>query len=343
MSGKTIKVFLTDGSVNGLLTAELTNRTIHLLVFNRGDLAKAAKRSEVERTGVYILVGDITSNEILSVYVGEGDNVLKRLQKHNSDAAKEFWIQTVVITNKDDSLTKAHVRYLESRLIDIITRVRQVHLTNGTNPDSEKFHLPESDVASMEELLDDLQLLLPVLGFTFAKTPPQLNFLQNARVIGEIVNNQSQSDTVTNGNLSENPIFYMNVPNSNPKVTAKAQEVQGEFVVFKGSYATKNASEKFPYAKKRQELLATGKLKLESDAPSSLRIFDIDCSFAGPTAAAAVIAGTARSGLKDWKIEGTDQTYGEWKDNILKAALANSESTELANVNDIPSPEDATN
>ncbi len=43
------------------------------------------------------------------VYVGEGDNVLTRLVKHEGDESKDYWTRSVV-SSKDENLTKAHVR-----------------------------------------------------------------------------------------------------------------------------------------------------------------------------------------------------------------------------------------
>jgi hypothetical protein len=44
---------------------------------------------------------------------------------------KDFWTRTVVVTSKDENLTKAHVRYLESRLVQIIAQaIRQVSCYN---------------------------------------------------------------------------------------------------------------------------------------------------------------------------------------------------------------------
>ena len=48
-------------------------------------------------------------------YIGEADIVADRLRYHQRD--RDYWDRVVVITSKDANLTKAHGRYLESRLI----------------------------------------------------------------------------------------------------------------------------------------------------------------------------------------------------------------------------------
>ena len=90
MNGKTIRIFLADGEPTGILLAEISNWTGKVIVAPRSQLDQLSKREEARRTGVYLLVGpdpDEASRQL--VYIGEGDNVLKRLLSHNKNEAKE--------------------------------------------------------------------------------------------------------------------------------------------------------------------------------------------------------------------------------------------------------------
>jgi len=118
MNGRTIRIYLADGTPGGILTSEIINWTGKVIVAPRSELAELKKRAEVSRTGVYFLAGqDLIEANKERVYIGESDNVWERLSQHNQDDKKEFWTRTVVVISKDENLTKAHVRYLESRLI----------------------------------------------------------------------------------------------------------------------------------------------------------------------------------------------------------------------------------
>ena len=80
-----------------------------MLVAPRSQLDQLSKREEVRRTGVYPFVGpdpDDPSRALASI--GEGDNVLKRLLRHNKNEAKDFWERTVVIVSKGENLTKSN-------------------------------------------------------------------------------------------------------------------------------------------------------------------------------------------------------------------------------------------
>ena len=98
MKGKTIKIFLADGTPTGILTAEIINWTGEVIVAPRGQLDKMAQREESQRTGVYFLVGpDPEQANKEKVYIGEGDNVLSRLTHHDRDESKDFWTRAAIV------------------------------------------------------------------------------------------------------------------------------------------------------------------------------------------------------------------------------------------------------
>lgn len=86
MAGRTIKIFLVDGSASGFRIAELGLSTINAVVVPRASLSAVENRSELLRTGVYLLIGiDSDNPEEKKIYVGEGDTILTRLTSHNRD------------------------------------------------------------------------------------------------------------------------------------------------------------------------------------------------------------------------------------------------------------------
>lgn len=81
--GKHVRLFLADGTPGGLLTAEIMNSTDHIIAAPPSELAALLKRPETSRTGAYILTcDDQESVGGLMAYVGEGDDVAKRLYHH---------------------------------------------------------------------------------------------------------------------------------------------------------------------------------------------------------------------------------------------------------------------
>ena len=78
--GRTLKLYLADGTPSGVMTAELGLSSVRAAVASRTALPKLICRGEAMRAGVYLLVGpdpDLSGRQL--VYVGEGDQVKSQL------------------------------------------------------------------------------------------------------------------------------------------------------------------------------------------------------------------------------------------------------------------------
>ena len=73
-------------------------------------------------------IGPSHDSSLPTIYVGEGDPVKSRLDSHHSN--KDFWTWAIFFTAKDNSLNKAHVQYLESRLHQLAKDAKQSRLDN---------------------------------------------------------------------------------------------------------------------------------------------------------------------------------------------------------------------
>jgi hypothetical protein len=167
MTGFSVRIFVPSGEPEGLRLVEKSNWTGQGLVFPRSLFPEVRKRLEMNRTGVYVLWGPGDSGQLPRVYVGEGDTLLPRMDNHARN--KDFWTHAVVFISKDQNLNKAHVQYLESRLVELLAAAKRCELDNGNAP--QKPALSEADAADAEAFLADLLLCLPVLGVTFFEKP----------------------------------------------------------------------------------------------------------------------------------------------------------------------------
>jgi hypothetical protein len=75
----------------------------------------------------------------------------------------------VFFISKDENLNKAHVQYLESRLIATAKEAKRCILDNGNVPQAPS--LSEMDVADMEVFLDEMLLVFGVLGIGVFQKP----------------------------------------------------------------------------------------------------------------------------------------------------------------------------
>jgi len=189
MSSATIKLFLPDGDAKGLRTAEISNWTGKALAAPRTEVDRLVARDECEKAGVYVLTGTDPATNTPHAYIGEAEIIRDRLKQHKG---KEFWVSAIVFVSKDENLTKAHVRYLESRLLSEAAKVGRFTLEQNQASGSK---LPESDREDMEVFLSRIRQLLPVLGSdllnpivgakaTTTTGGPLIKFLESRSILG---------------------------------------------------------------------------------------------------------------------------------------------------------------
>ena len=291
--GRSVKLFLAEGSATGIVKAEIINWTGHTLAAPRTRLDAALQREELKRTGIYILYSDALLGDTPSVYVGEGDNISTRLRSHSADGEKDYWDRFVAVTSKDMNLTKAHVKYLEGRLIRLLVEAKKCELKNRTEPSFDR--LPEADISDMESFLEELQLVLPVIGVDFFRKP-------------HVKRMEPTAET--------EPQVRFVLDHASKGINAKALEVDGEFVVLSGAIGSLNESVSFKDKIKdlRDQALSNG---LAVHVDDKTFVLTQDLGFTSPSAAAIFLFGTSRNGRTDWMVEGTKSTYGAWSEAKL--------------------------
>jgi hypothetical protein len=278
--GKTIRIYLADGSPTGIRHAELVNWTIQVVVCPRGRVPALSKWPESQRPGAYILVGEDGNGPL--AYIGETENVWKRLQHHV--AKKDFWQQVVFVTSKDDNLTKAHVKYIESRFLDLAEQAKRIPLEKGRA--SERPNLPKPDRDAMEEYIGSARILLSALGFPYLEMPTQ----------GTVVKSDPATAETAEGGLTGLTLSF-SVRKTGVQATGAVTD-EG-FVVFKGALGSATISDSLPpgWTAIRERGLQTGAIRMTEAGA----LFQKDVLFSSPSAASAVLSGTTRNGRRDWK------------------------------------------
>ncbi|MFK7837973.1 MAG: GIY-YIG nuclease family protein [Sulfitobacter sp.] len=299
IAGRSVRLYLADGKATGILTAEIMNWTGHVLAAPRTRFEGALARDELKRTGIYLLIGpDDEGSDLLKVYVGEGDEIGKRLYIHNKE--KQFWERFIAVTSKDMNLTKAHVRYLEGRLLALLKDARRAKIENKDMPQFSL--LPEADIADMETFLEEIQLVLPVVGVEVFRKP-------------------ASKRPALDGN-SERAAFEVKFELKNAKagIIAQAREDAGDFIVEEGSIGALREAVSFNERNKsaREGAIKTGQIVRLDE--KNFRV-EQDISFGSPSAAAVFLFGTSRNGRTDWVVQGRDMNYGAWKESMIEQAL----------------------
>lgn len=271
--GKSIHIYLADGSVTGIRHGEIVNWTGQAIMLPRKRFTELKEWEAAQKPGVYVLFGfDENTGEPMA-YIGESENVYERIRKHIDK--KEFWNEAILFTNKDENLTKAHAKYLESNLVRIANDAGRYKIENGTAPPIP--NLPRGDRDAMDDFYDNLRLLMGALGH---------------KLLENVVDKSDSSSSVNNDSA-------IDINMSRRGLVAKGLLTDEGVVVLPGSQATTEITSSLSggYKKLRQRLIDTGTLELQGD----LYVFTKEFLFSSPSAAGAVVCGHAFNGRKYWK------------------------------------------
>ncbi len=292
--GRSLELYFVDGNPDGMQTAELFGWTGHVLLTPRTKIVQALQRNESGHTGIYVLLGENEHGPL--AYVGESEDIGNRLREHAK--TKDWWELAVLISSAANNLHKAHVKYLESRLVEVALAVGKIKLENGNKPT--RSSLSEAATANMEEFLDNLMIVLPALRIDvfLDKVQTKLPSLQKNSIL-----NFPEFELITN----------------RTGVRAIANLEAGEMIVQAGSIARKewvgDTTAKTHYFILHEKLLKSGVLL----ANKTHAVFQKNYAFSSPSAAGAVINGRSTSGPREWKLRGTKKTYAEWEAEQLLA------------------------
>jgi hypothetical protein len=259
-------------------------------VFPRALLPQVKARPELAQTGVYLLLGPRPDGEGDMLYVGEGDPIRPRLESHY--AQKDFWTRAIGFTTTTaGQLNKAHVQFLESRLIALARAAKRLPLDNANQPAEPS--LSEADRADMEVFLGHMLGMLPVLGVhAFEQAVRPL-----ARELAETPNGSAA--TLCAPTLPSTPAVSTELVCIGNGYEARGLDTAQGFIVLAGSTARADSGQSLAGSGLRikNDLIDRGVLKVEN---SALR-FEQDYSFNSPSLAATMVLGRSANGRVEWK------------------------------------------
>lgn len=236
------------------------------MVCPRPRFSSVKGRDEFLGAAVYVLIGESDTSDIPTAYIGEGDPVRARLEDHHSK--KDFWTAAYFFTSKDKNLNKAHIEYLEHRLISIAIDAKRCKLDNSNVPTAPS--LSDAEVADMETFLEEMLLCFPVIGVTIFEKPETKAVRRQLLVL------------------------------TNKGCHAEGYESEDGFVVRRGSTAVIEAvpSIRQYVGSLREDLLQNGILRQRD---KQFYEFVQDYEFTSPSAAAGFIVGASINGRDWWK------------------------------------------
>jgi len=266
--GKSIELFLANGTADSLITAELSNWNGKAIKIPRIEVSDC-KRDDIKGAGVYFLFCK-EEDDSDSVYIGESEAVQERLNQHirdyNADKEKFYWTTAVIFLGRD--LNKALIRYLEDRFVQIARDCKRYKvLTKNTYG---KTVMKESQTAAMEEFIDNVRILINALGY---------------KVLEPTVHSDPNSTV-------DDETLFLNLGNA----SGKGMVTTEGFVLFAGAILNEKTSEKS---------LSKGAANLRKKHLASNKVKDFvtteDILFSSSSAAADFVTGYSVSGPATWK------------------------------------------
>lgn len=267
--GKTIELFLVNGTADSIITAELSNWNGKAIKIPRIEI-QSCNRRDLNQAGVYFLFCK-EDDDSDSVYIGESENVKERLMQHlrdyQGDKEKYYWTTAVIFIGRD--LNKTLIRYLENRLVEIARRCKRYKvLTKNTYINTV---MKESDYAVMEEFIDDIKIIINALGY---------------KVLEPLVQHSLSSAS------DEDNLLYI----STGAAKATGKTTTEGFVVFQGAVINE---------KMNTNSINTGIVRLRDKWIAEKKVKDLvtteDLLFSSSSAAAGFVLGYNVSGPKTWK------------------------------------------
>ncbi len=166
--GKSINLFLMDGTATGRMKCTLANWTGVAYKIPRTELEKCKERDDLKQSGVYFLFGvsDQTGDNI--AYIGQagarknGEGILYRLQEHKRNPDKDYWTEAVVFTTSNNSFGPTEISYLENRFCKMALEANRYDIKNGNDPTSG--NITEEKESELEEFIDYAKIVMGTLG-----------------------------------------------------------------------------------------------------------------------------------------------------------------------------------
>ena len=288
--GKKLTVYMIDGTAYGPRLSEIGNWVGKAIYSPRASVNKIMNRLEFDNPGIYCLKGDPTDDAFdEKIYIGEAENIKSRLKQHLSDPNKDFK-ELIFFVSKDELLTKTQIRYLESRLVQLALKAKTAQIDNGNSPSLPTLH--EADISDMEYFLEQIKLILPVMGFKFLIS--------------------STADQKSPETQAENKVHEKYFIKTKTFRASMIETDQG-YIVPKGSEAKKNLSKSCTetYRNMRRKLVETEIMVENGDK----LIFAEDAVFNSPSAASNMVLGRNSNGFTEW-VNAKGQTFKEVQENL---------------------------
>lgn len=287
---KTIQITLESSDALGPSIRRLANSDAIAITFPRDALCRIADYPELKRRGVYMLIAAIPGPRPLRIYVGEAQDVLKRLQRHERDREYPLYLQISVVVSADNQIRADVTCYVEKRIISALVRTEMVEVENRLARPP-KLHSDNRLVA--EQFFRDAMLLL-------GPVEPMASMLATT-VMSQVLRNEylEQTEPVPIPLLQSNVLYELRRHDCH----AFAVHCEGRYMrVLAGAKIAQEVHYSLPRRGRelRARLVAAGSLVAGPQDGWLILLRDVDVF--SQTGAADLVMGRKTDGSRHWKL-----------------------------------------
>lgn len=156
-----ITMILRDGTGTGIVECTIDEWFGISYKIPRSKIKEANKLKYVHNTGVYILFGEDEETAEKIAYIGEAEDLLKRIEQHNK--TKDFWNECVLFMSENNALNKAHIKYIEHELYILANENNRYKIKNDVNPT--KSSLSSADEIKARKFIEKVKVLSTAMGY----------------------------------------------------------------------------------------------------------------------------------------------------------------------------------
>ncbi len=282
--GKSINLFLMDGTAVGRIKCTLANWTGVAYKIPRTELDKCKERDDLKQSGVYFLFGTSDQTGENVVYIGQagirknGEGILYRLIEHKRNPDKDYWTEAIVFTTSNNSFGPTEISYLENRFVGMATEAGRYLVKNNNDPTMG--NITEDKESELEEFIDYAKIVMGTLGHKIFEALAEKSSTPKVK---EIIDD----DELT-------LFMKRNSRKSGKLIEASCKQTREGFVILKGSLIETIDSESIPPGIKERRL----KAKIDEHG-----ILQENVLVNSPSYAAAFVIGGHANGLVEWKTE----------------------------------------
>lgn len=260
---KKLETIYHNGQPDGIRLVRRNLSTMTTYIIPRPLLTEAKSLQGITRPGIYYLIHENDNNKIAQIYVGQTRNGVIRLDDHNR--SKDFWNKAIMFLADSKTFTLDMISGLEKYAIQKAMESKRYTVENSVVP---KYEIDEYDLASVEEIYEEIQFIMATQGYK----------MDNASAS---VNETEILHTTRNG------------------ITARGVYDGECFVVLEQSEIIKHPTTSFPKSmQKQRETAIANKDIVENNGKLYLTK---SISFTSPSSAASFVLGASANGWTEWK------------------------------------------